>query len=110
MALSLYCRPLLPWRPTMKLRDLLRRRLPRLALASRRRGLRLHLEHLEDRTVPANFTAGSVSELIAAIDHANQNSQADTITLVPGTTFTLTEVDNTTLDATGLPVITATDN
>jgi hypothetical protein len=70
----------------------------------------LSVEPLEDRAVPANFTAASVPELIAAIDAANLNSEADTITLAPGTTFTLTEVNNTTNVATGLPVIMAGEN
>ena len=65
---------------------------------------RLSFEVLEDRTVPANFTAGSVSELIAAMDAANLTAEADTITLVAGKTFTLTAVNNTAHGPTGLPV------
>src|SRR5437899_7102154 len=76
----------------------------------RRRGLRLTLEQLEDGTVPSSFTAASVSDLIADINAANAAGGSNTITLVAGTTFTLTAVDNTTDGATGLPVIAANDN
>jgi hypothetical protein len=78
--------------------------------ASRRRGPRLLLEHLEDRTVPSSFTASTVSELIQHINDANANTEADTITLVPGTTFRLTTVNNTTDGPTGLPTITLNEN
>ena len=76
----------------------------------RRRGLRLTLEPLEDRIVPSTFTAASVSDLIADIKAANAAGGANTITLVAGTTFNLTAVNNTTDGATGLPVIAANDN
>src|SRR2546423_433849 len=69
---------------------------------ARRRSLRLTLEQLEDRTVPSSFTAGSVSDLIADINAANLAGGANTITLIAGKTFTLTD--------TALPVIAATDN
>jgi hypothetical protein len=67
---------------------------------------------LEDRTVPSNFTAATVSDLIADINASNQQGGSNTITLVAPTTspYTLTAVDNTTDGATGLPVITANDN
>src|SRR5437868_8400615 len=78
--------------------------------AARRRGVRLRLEQLEDRTVPSSFTAASVSDLIADINAANAAGGSNTITLAAGTTFTLTAVDNTTHGATGLPVIAANDN
>jgi plastocyanin len=98
----------------MKLYDLirgwLRQPTPARPPSPRRRDRRLRLEQLEDRTVPSTFTAASVSELIEDINMANQNFEADTITLVAGTTFTLTAVNNTTHGATGLPVITASDN
>jgi predicted outer membrane repeat protein len=60
--------------------------------------------------VPASFTAATVSDLIADINAANLSADADTITLAPGKTFTLTEVNNTTSAywANGLPVISAT--
>src|SRR5262245_36637261 len=75
-----------------------------------RRRARLMVEPLEDRTVPASFTAASVPDLIGAITGANQSAEADTITLAPGKTFSLTAVNN--YDAynfpnTGLPVIAA---
>lgn len=66
---------------------------------------RLCIERLEDRTVPATYSAANVPELIAAMDAANLTAEADTILLAPATTFTLTEVNNTTNGATGLPTI-----
>src|SRR5262245_37601872 len=78
--------------------------------APRRRGWRPRREQLEDRTVPSSVTAASVSELIAAINAANPTPKPAPITLVPGKTFTLNAVDNTTHGATGLPVIAATEN
>jgi hypothetical protein len=71
---------------------------------------RLTVEQLEDRTVPSNFTAASVTDLIADINAANAAGGSNTITLVAGTTFTLTAVNNTTDGPTGLPVIAANDN
>src|ERR1700756_2535040 len=78
--------------------------------APRRRGLRLTLERLEDRTVPSTFTAASVSDLIADINAANAAGGTNTITLVAGTTYNLTAADNGIDNANGLPVITANDN
>ncbi len=75
-----------------------------------RRGLRPGFEMLEDRQVPSNYTAGSVTQLIADINAANRGGGSNTITLVTGNTFTLTAVNNTTDGATGLPVIAANDN
>ena len=46
--------------------------------------IRLSVEPLEDRAVPANFTAANVAELIAAIDAANLTPEADQITLAAG--------------------------
>jgi hypothetical protein len=98
----------------MKLRDMFGRWLPgprpTQQPAARRHGLRLHLEQLEDRTVPANFTAATVSDLIADINAANLTAEADTITLVAGKTFTLPTVNNTTDGANGLPVIATNEN
>jgi hypothetical protein len=65
------------------------------------------VEGLEDRTVLSTYTAATVPELIAAIDAANLTPEADTIALATGTTFTLTEVNNTTNGPTGLPTIAA---
>src|SRR5262249_30426934 len=75
-----------------------------------RRGLRLALEQLEDRTVPSTFTAVSVSDLIADINAANPARGAHTIALAAGTPFPLTAVNNTPDGPTGLPVIAANDN
>src|SRR5262245_55730570 len=55
-----------------------------------RRRARLTVEPLEDRAVPASFTATSVVDLIADINAANLSAEADAITLAPGKTFTLT--------------------
>jgi hypothetical protein len=71
--------------------------------------VRLRVKQLEDRTVPSGFTAGTVAQLIADVNAANTAGGSNTITLVAGTTFTLTAVDNTTDGATGLPVIAAKD-
>jgi hypothetical protein len=79
------------------------------AATVQRRPLRLRVKQLEDRTVPSGFTAGTVADLIADIKAANTGGGSNTITLVAGTTFTLTAVDNTTDGATGLPVIAAND-
>jgi len=72
-----------------------------------RASTRLTVERLEDRTVPAAYTAADVTQLIQAIHDANATADADTITLAPGTTFSLTAVDNTAHGATGLPTILA---
>jgi hypothetical protein len=65
------------------------------------------VEQLEGRAVPANYSAATVPELIAAINAANLTREADTIALVAGTTFTLTGVNNTTIGYNGLPTIAA---
>jgi hypothetical protein len=79
---------------------------------ARRRGLRLTLEPLEDRTVPSTFTAASVAELIADINAANLAGGSNTITLVAGKTFTLTGSGSSQglNGPAGLPVIAANDN
>jgi hypothetical protein len=63
---------------------------------------RLHVERLEDRTTPSSYSAATVSELIAAIDAANVNAEADTIVLASGKAFTLTGAS--------LPTITAPED
>ena len=75
-----------------------------------RRGLRPTLERLEDLTLLTNYTAATVSDLIADINASNQQGGSNTIALVAGNPFTLTAVDNTTDGATGLPVIAAHDS
>jgi hypothetical protein len=70
----------------------------------------LLLEQLEDRTVPANFTASTVSQLIADINAANAAGGSNTIVLAANTAFDLTTVNNTANGANGLPVIAARDN
>jgi hypothetical protein len=64
---------------------------------------------LEDRTLLTSYTAATVADLIADLNAANQGGGANTITLAAGTSFTLTNVNNTTDGATGLPVIAAGD-
>jgi hypothetical protein len=71
---------------------------------------RLLLEQLEDRTVPSNFTASTVSQLIADINAANQAGGTNTIVLAANTTFDLTAVNNTINGANGLPIIAKQDN
>jgi hypothetical protein len=72
-----------------------------------RRQQRFTTERLEERALLANFTSLDAADLIADIDAANQTAEADTIELVAGATYTLTEVNNTTNGATGLPSIAA---
>src|SRR5262249_52902267 len=108
MSFSLYRRPARERRPTMRLHDIcgrwLHRPTPARLPAQRRRSPGLRLEQLEDRSVPANFSAANVSELIADINAANLTPEADTITLVAGATFTLTAVNNNEWQGpTGLP-------
>ena len=67
----------------------------------------LAVELLEGREVPADFTAATVPELVAAIDAANLTPEADTISLAAGSTFTLTAANNATFGRTGLPVVAA---
>jgi hypothetical protein len=79
------------------------------------RRTRLVLEHLENRTLPSNYSAASVSALIADINTANNAGGSNTITLTAPTTspYVLTAVDNATDGPTGLPVISGgmkTDN
>src|SRR5262249_39041623 len=77
-----------------------------------RRGVRLRVEQLEDRTLPSSYTAASVSELIADLTKANKAGGANTITLTAPTTspYVWTAVNNPRDGATGLPVITSGDN
>jgi hypothetical protein len=69
------------------------------------------LEALEERTLPSNYTADSVSALIADINAANQAGGTNTIYLASPTpttaavVFDLTTVNNTSNGANGLPVI-----
>jgi hypothetical protein len=67
----------------------------------------LTVEALEDRTLPSNYTATTLAELITDIGLANQAGGTNTITLGagPGSTYTLFGPNNTTDGATGLPVI-----
>jgi uncharacterized repeat protein (TIGR01451 family) len=51
--------------------------------------------------------ACTVTDLINAIDTANGNSQADTLTLASGCTYSLTSAINGTYGPTGLPAITS---
>src|SRR4030095_13444064 len=54
----------------------------------------------------AEFSCGNVTCLIAKINEANTNADADTINLDPGT-YTLTSIDNSTNGPNGLPIITS---
>src|SRR5713226_761338 len=75
-----------------------------------RRRLRLILEQLETRTLLSNYSAATVSDLIADINAANLAGGSNTITLAAGTNFALAVVNNATDGAMGLPVIGANDN
>jgi hypothetical protein len=77
--------------------------------ASPQRSVRPRLEQLEDRALLSNFTASTVSDLIADIKAANRAGGTNTITLAANTTFSLTKVDDTTDGATGVPLISAGD-
>jgi hypothetical protein len=98
----------------MWLKQLITRHLRRTSLRRRspvsQSRVRPVVLHLEDRTVPSTFTAASVADLIADINAANAAGGANAITLVAGTTFTLTARDNLTDGPTGLPVIMANDS
>ncbi len=78
--------------------------------AARSSSPRLGVERLEDRTVPANFTAANVTDLIADINQSNLLGGQNTITLAAGARFTLTAIDNSVHGATGLPVVAAGDD
>src|SRR5262245_43161183 len=93
----------------MWLKNLYRRFRSRLTRthATRRCRVRLILEGLEDRTVPASFTAASVPDLVADINAANLSGGPNTITLAPHAKFTLT---GRTIWDDGLPVIAAGDD
>src|SRR5262249_30112208 len=102
--------------PTMFWQRLWQRWMARSTTSSRTRlaprlRARLMVEPLEDRVVPANFTAATVPDLIGAMTTANQTADADTITLTPGKTFTLNAAirigfeNNSYYSYTGLPVI-----
>ncbi len=101
MSLKELCRRWLDWPRRSRV---VRRQTPR------RRGLRLSLERLEDRSLPSSYTAATVSDLIANINAANLAGGPNTIALVAGTTYTLTVADNGADGANGLPVVAANDN
>src|SRR6185437_5546882 len=81
-----------------------------------RRSMRLALERLEDRIVPAvspiTVANGDVAGLIAAIQTANTDGQPTTIILATNGTYDLTQINNYdtgsdgTKGANGLPQIT----
>jgi hypothetical protein len=72
-----------------------------------KRRVRLQLEQLEDRSVPAVFTvgAGDTATLIADINTANSNGQSNTINLT-ASTYDFTSANNNTFGPNALPVIT----
>jgi hypothetical protein len=72
-------------------------------------GLLLGLVSLVSPSQAADFAcaSGDVACLIDAINQANANGEANTITLEAGT-YTLTAVDNTTDEANGLPSVSGT--
>ncbi len=72
---------------------------------------RLGVELLEDRLTPSNFSAATVSDLIADINAANRQGGTNIITLTApaSSPYVLTSVDNTTNGTSGLPVIAKHD-
>ena len=64
------------------------------------------LEHLESWRQFAAFAAATVTELIGSINAANTSAGADTISLAPGATFSLSTVHNAENGPNGLPRIT----
>src|SRR5258708_1301393 len=115
MAFSLYCGPVLERTSIMWFSSWLRNRKrsdagerSRTHGSSRKRAIyRPRLEALEDRALPSNYTAASVSDLIADINLANAAGGANPITLTAPTisAYDLTAVNNTTNGSTGLPII-----
>jgi hypothetical protein len=77
-----------------------------------RRGTRLVLEQLEDRSLPSSYSAATASDLIADINAANAAGGSNTITLTasPSSPYVLTKVNNYTDGANFLPVIAGNDN
>jgi hypothetical protein len=69
------------------------------------------LEQLEDRALPSNFTALTVSDVIADINAANKVGGTNTITLTAPTSspYRSTAVNNFTDGANGMPVIAVKD-
>jgi hypothetical protein len=95
-----------PW-----LRQLQRRWFPRRPIRQTsfaRRRVRLCLEGLEERVVPAMFNvgAGDVAGLIAAINTANGNGQSNIINLT-ASTYNLTAINNFWYGPDGLPAISS---
>jgi hypothetical protein len=78
---------------------------PGFSAPAHRAGVRLRLEQLEDRMLPSNYSAATVSDLIADINAANAAGGTNTITLAARQTFTIDQVNNSTDGPTGLPVI-----
>ncbi len=99
----------LPWRPARPHNGRTR---SSHSPAVRRRGTRLAVEQLEDRTIPSTYYAATASALIADISAANQAGGANTIVLTALSTspYVLTAADNATDGGNGLPVIAANDN
>ncbi len=67
---------------------------------------------MEDRLVPTNYSAATVSALITDINAANTGGGANTITLTAPTTspYQFTASNNGTSGGNFLPVIAANDN
>ena len=74
---------------------------------SARLAVRLEMEALEARDVPAVYTAHNVAELIAELKATNAEGGANTITLVTGKQFKLDAADNSVNGPNGLPVVAA---
>src|SRR5262249_38859661 len=72
----------------------------------RRRSARFRLERLEERSLLSSYTVATVTDLIESIGDANGHPSSNTITLVPGNSFTLTTPDAAN-PSNGLPAITS---
>ena len=73
-------------------------------------GFMVAAETHESRAAVFDVPAGDVAALIAAINAANANAEADTINLAPGSVYTLTAADNFGPECqtvgNGLPIVT----
>jgi parallel beta-helix repeat protein len=85
---------------------------PRSQYSPRRLPVELRLESFEDRLTPAvfNIPAGDTDALVAAINTANINNQADTIELAAGSTYTFTAAADAYAGGDAVPQILRDNN
>jgi len=77
-----------------------------MTVRSRRRRFLTGPLLLEDRVTPATFTAGTVADLISAINQANANADPSNTIDLTSATFTFNQADNPFDGGTATPVIT----